>query len=111
MADKISRYLANYQESDNQALSRKVLAEKLKECRECNELVNTKGWKHLSEKTKKAVEETGLLAVWPGLIKEIRDDRLTRANERMKVVWEVELLASRIEELEEKWRLIKNLKE
>jgi len=51
-----------------------------------------------------------MLAVWPGLKKEIRDDRLTRANERMKFVWEVELLAGRLEELEEKWRQIKNIK-
>ena len=87
-----------------------MLATKLKECRQYNELISTKGWKHLSEQTKKAVEETGMLAVWPGLKKEIRDDRLTRANERMKFVWEVELLAGRLEELEEKWRQIKNIK-
>jgi hypothetical protein len=86
------------------------LANKLKECREYNELIQTKGWKHLSDSIKKAVEETGMLAVWPGLKPDVRDDRLTRANERMKVVYEVELLASRLEELEEKWRLIKNLK-
>lgn len=111
--DKIQRYLENYKEAevDNQALSRKVLTTKLKECREYNELIQTKGWKHLSEKIKKSVEETGLYAVWPGLKDDVRDDRLTRANERMKVVWEVELLASRLEELEEKWRLIKNIKE
>lgn len=51
-----------------------------------------------------------MLAVWPGLKADIRDDRLIRANERMKVVYEVELLASRLEELEEKWRGIKNIK-
>lgn len=87
------------------------MANKLKECRQYNELIQTKGWKLLSETIKKAVEETGMLAVWPGLKPDIRDDRLIRANERMKVVYEVELLASRIEELEEKWRLVKDIKE
>jgi hypothetical protein len=51
-----------------------------------------------------------MLAVWPGLKDDVRDDRLIRANERMKVIWEVEQLASQIEVLEEKWRLIKNIK-
>jgi hypothetical protein len=86
------------------------LANKLKECRQLNEMVQTKGWKELSEKTKKSVEETGMLAVWPGFKDDVLKDRLTRANERMKLVWEVETLAGRIEELEEKWRLIKNIK-
>jgi hypothetical protein len=108
--DKANRYLDKFQQSDNQALSRKVLMAKLKECRECNELVNTKGWKALSKRIKDSVEETGRLAVWPGLKDDIRDDRLTRANERMKVIFEVETLAGRIEELEEKWRLIKDLR-
>ena len=110
--DKIQRYLDNYQEAEQpqQELSRKVLANKLKQCRQFSELILTKGWKHLSEQTKKAVEETGILAVWPGLKDDVLKDRLTRANERMKFVWEVETLASRIEELEEKWREIKNIK-
>lgn len=109
--DKIQRYLDNYTENvDNQVLSRKILAAKLKECRECQELIQTKGWQTLSDKTKKSVEETGMLAVWPGLKDDVLKDRLTRANERMKVIWEVETLASRIEELEEKWRGIKEIK-
>jgi hypothetical protein len=73
-------------------------------------MVATNGWKLLSETIKKAVEETGMLAVWPGLKPDVRDDRLIRANERMKIIYEVELLASRLEELEEKWRLIKDIK-
>lgn len=51
-----------------------------------------------------------MLAVWPGLKDDVIKDRLTRANERMKVIWEVETLASRIDELEEKWRGIKEIK-
>ena len=86
------------------------MAEKLKECRDYNELISTKGWKRFSESIKKAVEETGMLAVWPGLKDDVRDDRLKRANERMKVVYEVELIAGRLEDLEEKWRLVKNIK-
>ena len=108
--NKIQRYLDNYQESDNQALSRKILAQKLKECREYNELTQTKGWRRLSDKTKKAVEETGILAVWPGIKDEVLKDRLTRANERMRFVWEVETLAGRVDELEEKWTGIKEIK-
>ena len=50
-----------------------------------------------------------MLAVWPGLKDDVLKDRLTRANERMKVIWEVETLASRLEELEEKWNAIKSI--
>jgi len=50
------------------------------------------------------------LAVWPGIKDEVLKDRLTRANERMRFVWEVETLAGRVDELEEKWTGIKEIK-
>jgi len=84
--------------------------EHLREAREYTELLTTKGWKRFSEKYRKAAEETGKLAVFPMLNKDIQDDRLIRANQTLKMIFEVENIALRLEEYEDKLRSIKNLK-
>jgi hypothetical protein len=45
----------------------------------------------------------GKLAVYPGLKDDVLNDRLTRANERIKVVHEIEGLAARAGKLVEKY--------
>jgi hypothetical protein len=47
--------------------------------------------------------------VWPGIKPELLNDRLTRANERLKVIFEVEQIAQRVEKLEEQFRTIKEI--
>jgi len=69
--------------------------------------VNSKGWKRFAKKYREAAEQTGRAAVYPMLKDEILEDRLIRANQSLKMITEVEQIAARLEELEEKAREIK----
>jgi hypothetical protein len=73
------------------------------------ELTQTKGWKRFSEFWKKSAEETGKLAVFPGLKKDILDDKLIRANQALVMIYEVEDKAAKFEQLDEQAKAIKDL--
>jgi hypothetical protein len=50
-----------------------------------------------------ACEETGRAAVYPMMKPEVLIDKLTRANERLRVIDEVESVAKQLDSAKEKW--------
>ena len=95
---------------EEQAKYRKLLVKRYQEAKDYSELVNTKGWKRFATRWKEAAEETGRAAVFPMIKNDLLVDKLTRANQSLKMIEEVELLSSRKEELYERFRQIKNIK-
>lgn len=73
-------------------------------------MVNSKGWKRFASKWKSSAEETGKFAIRNLIKPEVLQEKITRANQALTMIEEVELLASRKDELYEKFREIKNIK-
>ncbi len=74
-------------------------------------MLENKGWKRLSDKLKQSAEETGRICVYPGIKEDILKDRLIRANEHIKIILEVESIASRIPDLEDKFNAVRKISE
>lgn len=64
------------------------------------------GWKDWVSKTKLECEQVGQAAVYPMLKPEVLVDRLTRANERLKIIEEIEAEASKVEKLKKRLSLL-----
>ena len=109
--DKIKRYLDNYQDKTpkQQETAREILFRNLKEAQDYSSLQSTQGWQRLSDWVKQSAEEVGLSAVYPGIKSELLQEKLTRANEGLRIIQHVELKAAKLDELEEKARTVKQV--
>ena len=82
------------------------MGKNIQEAKDYNELVSTKGWQRFSEWVKTNAENSAMgLIACPN--KENALELILRANEGVTLVKTVENKASKLEELEEKFRNIK----
>lgn len=63
----------------------------------------TPGWQQWAEKTKSDCEQVGKAIIWPMLDEKVVMDRITRANERLRVISEIESMTKQVEGLKTKW--------
>jgi hypothetical protein len=58
------------------------------------------------DKTKHACEEVGRAAVYPMIKEDLLLDRLTRANERLRIIDEIERDVRMVDSLKAKWKAL-----
>jgi len=80
------------------------LANRLKMVASHYRLVSQPAWQECSDRQRKACQLVGKAAVFPGLKPELEHDRLVRANERIKMLNEIEHLASQYESIKAQWK-------
>lgn len=66
-------------------------------------MCQTPGWLEYAKRTKEACENVGKLAVYPMLKSDVLLDRLTRANERLKMLEEVDSYVRQIDGLKKRF--------
>lgn len=72
-------------------------------------MVSKQGWQELVSKTNRITTQVGKAAVWPGIQDDLLKDKLTRANERLRFIREVEDLASKTEKMQDNFDKIKDI--
>ena len=72
-------------------------------------MVLTPGWQRFSDKVKQEAKDIGFRAVYPMIDDSILKETLIRANEAYRIVIDIERKATKLEELEDRAAVVKNL--
>ena len=81
----------------------------MKTSKDYNQLVSSKGWKRLSEIILKSAKDISDSILVTGKINDEQKELIIRANERVRIVNEVEKVAKKTEQLEDDAREIKKI--
>ena len=92
---------------ERQQTTRRSLAKRLREAKLIKEMAASPGWQVWSTKTRAELEQIGKAVVYPGIKSDRRDDVLSAAKERMKVILEIERAEEQYKKLYARYKSIK----
>src|SRR6185369_7005868 len=82
----------------------KLVGKRLKYSLLLQGMVASQAWLEWADKTRESCQQVGRAAVYPMLKQEVLLDKLTRANERLRMIDEMEAEAKKADKLKVKWK-------